>query len=66
MSKAMVSIMKWRVVPVGNGKSCLMGKVYGHHKFADGANIRTSALVSFDPVMGVAESTNTIYRLGVE
>ena len=42
----------------------LYGEVYGHPKLPDGAFIRTSSVIKFDPNTKEAETLNTVYKLG--
>lgn len=47
------------------GQSGLFGQVTNSDKFQDGAWIRTSKIVSYDPEGAWIETENTVYILGV-
>lgn len=42
----------------------LVGEVYGHKMYGNGAKIKTSVVIVFDLTNKVVETQNTIYTLG--
>jgi hypothetical protein len=43
--------------------TCLVGRVYGHHREPDGKKVKTSRIVDADGRL-VTTSSGTVYRLG--
>jgi hypothetical protein len=58
-------LKNWKLQQTWDGSFVLIGAIYNDAKerFADGAEIRTSALRKIDFVNGFAETRNTVYTL---
>lgn len=61
------AVMKeWTLIDSGVGelKTKLRGKVYGHPSFFDGEKVTTSPLLRIDIPERIAETMHTVYLLG--
>jgi hypothetical protein len=70
--KPSARLENWAVVPSGNiatykelkAGNLLVGRVFGHPTFAEGAFIFSSPILSLDTGANIAETRNTAYLLG--
>jgi hypothetical protein len=71
-NKPSVKLEDWAVVPglkTGSYQelrpgNLLVGRAFGHHRVKTGTFIFTSPIVRVDPENNIAETKNTLYRLG--
>lgn len=66
MNKKEVRIENWYTTYYYDGKPVIHGSVYGHDRFEDGKNVRSSAIINVDLENNQIETLNTIYKLGVQ
>jgi hypothetical protein len=66
LGKPHVLIQNWNLEVAEAGWAYLTGKVFGHERFPNGHDVRTSAIVDYEILDGqeILESKNTIYLLG--
>ena len=65
----MPRLENWYVGTIAYGKKevkWLCGNIYDDKRFIDGLPIRTSRLVKIDEENKIAETMNTVYKLGKE
>lgn len=66
MNKKLVKIENWYTTYYYDGKPVIHGSVYGHDRFEDGKNVRSSAIINVDLENNQIETLNTMYKLGTK
>lgn len=60
------TLSNWMLFEGSNGNWGIRGQATGDTNWPDGEWVRTSVIVSVDEEAGVAETLNTVYKLGTK